>query len=197
MSEPTNQNTNVQTQEPNAQQSASSTAPEIDYEKIASLIAGKQSVAEETVLKSYFKEQGLSADEMKQAINAFKDQKAKNTPDVTQLQSDLSTAKSARLTAEINQAATIEAIKQGVDVNSIAYILKMADFKDVTNADGEINAEKLTEVITKVLTDIPALKGTSKTEGNNGVVKIGGDGNNGDNKTGEDVLRGIFNIKSK
>lgn len=56
-------------------------APAFDYDKLASLITGKQSVTEDTVLKSYFKEQGLSADEMKQAIGAFKEQKAKNTPD--------------------------------------------------------------------------------------------------------------------
>ena len=40
-------------------------APAFDYDKLASLITGKQSVTEDTVLKSYFKEQGLSADEMK------------------------------------------------------------------------------------------------------------------------------------
>ena len=34
-------------------------APTFDYDKLASLINGKQSVAEDTVLKSYFKEQGL------------------------------------------------------------------------------------------------------------------------------------------
>lgn len=56
-------------------------APAFDYDKLASLITGKQSVTEDTVLKSYFKEQGLSADEMKEAIGAFKKQKAKNTPD--------------------------------------------------------------------------------------------------------------------
>lgn len=56
-------------------------APAFDYDKLASLITGKQSVTEDTVLKSYFKEQGLSADEMKEAIGAFKKQKAENTPD--------------------------------------------------------------------------------------------------------------------
>lgn len=40
-------------------------APTFDYDKLANLINGKQSVTEDTVLKSYFKEQGLSADEMK------------------------------------------------------------------------------------------------------------------------------------
>ena len=63
--------------------------------------------------------------------------------------------------------------------------------------DGSVNAEKLTEAITKVLTDVPQLKGTQNTDGNNGgVTKIGGEGNGG-SPEGESVLRGIFGIKQK
>lgn len=54
--------------------------PSFDYDKLASLITGKQSVTEDTVLKSYFKEQGLSADEMKEAIGAFKSRKPRTPP---------------------------------------------------------------------------------------------------------------------
>lgn len=149
-------------------------APTFDYDKLASLINGKQSVTEDTVLKSYFKEQGLSADEMKQAIGAFKEQKAKNTPDIAKMQSEVESANNAKLTAEVNQSATLEAVKQGVDVASIPYVLKMADFSAVT-ADGKINTEKLTEAVKKVLDDVPALKKTADNSA--GVQKIGGDGN--------------------
>lgn len=149
-------------------------APAFDYDKLASLINGKQSVTEDTVLKSYFKEQGLSADEMKQAIGAFKEQKAKNTPDFAKMQSDLENSNKAKLIAEVNQSATLEAVKQGVDIASIPYVLKMADFSAVT-ADGKINTEKLTEAVKKVLDDVPALKKTADNSA--GVQKIGGDGN--------------------
>lgn len=149
-------------------------APTFDYDKLASLINSKQSVTEDTVLKSYFKEQGLSADEMKQAIGAFKEQKAKNTPDIAKIQSEVESANNAKLTAEVNQSATLEAVKQGVDVASIPYVLKMADFSAVT-ADGKINTEKLTEAVKKVLDDVPALKKTADNSA--GVQKIGGDGN--------------------
>lgn len=149
--------------------------PSFDYDKLASLITGKQSVTEDTVLKSYFKEQGLSADEMKQAIGAFKEQKAKNTPDIAKMQSEVESANSVKLTAEVNQSATLEAVKQGVDVASIPYVLKMADFSAVIT-DGKINTEKLTEAVKKVLDDIPALKAKA-SENAGGVQKIGGDGN--------------------
>lgn len=148
-------------------------APAFDYDKLASLINGKQSVTEDTVLKSYFKEQGLSADEMKQAIGAFKEQKAKNTPDLAKMQSDLENSNKAKLLAEVNQSATLEAVKLGVDIASIPYVLKMADFSSVVT-DNKINAEKLTEAVKKVLDDIPALKKTADAE--TGVRKIGGDG---------------------
>lgn len=67
---------------------AGQTAPAaaIDYEKIASLIAGKQTATEDSVLKGYFKQQGLSQEEMAQAINTFKQQKAAQQPDVGALQ---------------------------------------------------------------------------------------------------------------
>ena len=190
MAEP---NTQTQTEPQQTQQGATQqTTPEFDYDKLASLIAGKQTVTEDTVLKSYFKQQGLSEDEMKQAINSFKETKAKNTPDVSALQNDLTAAKSARLQAEINQAATLEAIKQGVDTKSIPYLLKMADFKDCADENGSIKAENLTNAIKTVLDDIPALK--VKQESTGGVQKIGGDGD-GSNKATEDMLRGIFGIK--
>lgn len=168
---------NNPTPNPNEPQPApqGNSAPAFDYDKLASLINGKQSVTEDTVLKSYFKEQGLSADEMKQAIGAFKEQKAKNAPDFAKMQSDVENADKAKLIAEVNQSATLEAVKQGVDVASIPYVLKMADFSAVT-ADGEINAEKLTEAVKKVLDDIPALKAKA-SENAGGVQKIGGDGN--------------------
>ena len=50
---------------------------EFDYEKLASIVTGKQSAAEDTVLKGYFKQQGLSADEMAEAIKQFKEQRRK------------------------------------------------------------------------------------------------------------------------
>ncbi len=191
-----NTQTNTQTQEPSSnQQQNTSYQHAFDYDKLANLIAGKQTVAEDTVLKSYFKQQGLSADEMSQAISSFKEQKAKNTPDIGKLQSDIAAAKSAQLKAVINQNATLEAVRQGVDVKSIPYVLKMADFKEVADDKGNLNSEKLSEAVKKVLDDIPALKSVQKGQ-NGGVQVIGGDGGNQNNTT-DDMLRSIFGIKPK
>lgn len=194
-----NPNNNQNNQQGNPSTDTKQNEPAFDYEKLASIINGKQSVTEETVLKSYFKQQGLSKEEMEQAINSFKEQKAKNTPDIAKLQSDVTAANSARLKAEINQSATLEAIKQGIDVKSIPYLLKMADFKGCTDENGNIKAENLTNAIKTVLDDIPALKGTSQSGGNNsGFEKIGGDGNSDDGTVNEnELVRKAFGLKPK
>ena len=45
--------------------------PQFDYDKLASLIAGKQTVTEESVLKGYFKQQGLSKEQMGSGYRIF------------------------------------------------------------------------------------------------------------------------------
>lgn len=194
MSETNTQNQQNEQNQQN-QQGGNQTPPAFDYDKLAEIINGKQSVAEETVLKNYFKNQGLSSDEMKQAIAAFKDQKAKNTPDVGKLQSDLNTAQSDLLRERINTAAMKEALKQGVPMASVDYLLRMADLSNVADENGKVKDDALTDAVKKVLEDVPALKGT-RQNGGKGFEKIGGDGKD-DDDVDQDMLRGIFGVKKK
>lgn len=143
-------------------------------EELDRIVNERTGRATKSALTSFFKQKGLTEDEANNAMATYLENKKKNTPDVSALQNDLSAAKSARLQAEINQAATLEAIKQGVDTKSIPYLLKMADFKDCADEKGSIKAENLTNAIKTVLDDIPALK--VKQESTGGVQKIGGDG---------------------
>lgn len=190
-----NQQNNEQNQQNQQTQQGGNQPPEFDYDKLAGIINGKQRADEETILKKYFKNQGLSSDEMKQAIAAFKDQKAKNTPDVGKLQSDLSTAQSDLLRERINTAAMKEALKQGVPMASVDYLLRMADLSNVADENGKVKDDALTDAVKKVLEDVPALKGTRQS-GGKGFEKIGGDGND-DDDVDQDMLRGIFGVKKK
>ena len=56
--------------------------PQIDYAKIQQMLEGTLAAKEDTALKAYFKQQGLSQQEAEQAMSAFKAEKAKNQPDV-------------------------------------------------------------------------------------------------------------------
>nr|DAE95351.1 MAG TPA: Major head protein [Caudoviricetes sp.] len=175
--QPPEQNPANPPQAPEGQQ-----APAFDYDKLANLIAGKQSVTEESVLKGYFKQQGLSKEQMDQAIAAFKQQQADKQPDVagmqnqiTETQNQLTQAQAAVQKAQIESAATMTAVSLGIQAKTIPYVLKMADFSQVIGQDGKVSEEALTAAINKVLEDIPALK--PQADEKSGFMQIGTGGN--------------------
>ena len=176
----------------NAGQQTLNSVQAFDYEKLASIINGKQTVAEDTVLKNYFKQQGLSKEEAEKAISAFKAEKAKNTPDVTALQTQLTQAQEAAKQANIDKAATLVALTLGIEAKIIPYVLKLADMSNVTNDDGSVNDENLKKALNKVLEDVPQLKTSS--EQNNGF-HIGNHNNADNQKNQQEQLEAIFGIK--
>ena len=179
----------------NAGNGGNGSAKTYTQEELDNIVSERTGRATKSALSSFFKQKGLSEDEANSAITEYLDNKKKNTPDVSQLQNDLAAANSARFSAVVDQRATLEAIKQGVSVSSVPYVLKMADFKGVADENGEINEEKMTAAIKKVLEDVPALKGEGEKNGSgSGFSKIGGDGKN-QNQTDDDTLRSIFGLK--
>lgn len=153
-------------------------APAIDYAKIQQMLEGTLAAKEDTALKAYFKQQGLSQQEVEQAIAAFKQQKAANQPDVnalqgqiTEAQSQMAAAQEAAKQAQIESAATMMAVTLGIDAKTIPYVLKMADLGQVMGRDEKINEETLKASLNKVLEDIPALK--PQASGSSGFVQVG------------------------
>lgn len=149
--------------------------PQFDYDKLASLIAGKQTVTEESVLKGYFKQQGLSKEQMDQAIASFKQQQAANQPDVAGMQNQLTAAQAAAQAAKVETAATMMAVSLGLDAKTIPYVLKMADLSQAVGQDGKINEETLKTALNTVLEAVPALK--PQADGKTGFTQIGTGGN--------------------
>lgn len=152
--------------------------PQFDYDKLASLIAGKQTVTEESVLKGYFKQQGLSKEQMDQAIASFKQQQAANQPDVAGMQNQITETQNqltAAQAAKVETAATMMAVSLGLDAKTIPYVLKMADLSQVVGQDGKINEETLKTALNTVLEAVPALK--PQADGKTGFTQIGTGGN--------------------
>ena len=56
-------------------------------------------------MRGYFKQQGLSKEQMEQAIAAFKQQQEANQPDVAALQSQVTQAQSATQQAQLNDTS--------------------------------------------------------------------------------------------
>lgn len=191
-----NEGKGAQGQNSGAQQAGAQAqgTPAFDYEKLAAIITGKQTVTEDTVLKSYFKQQGLSADEMTQAITAFKTQKAASTPDVKALQAQAEQAKTALRQAAIEKQALLMAGEIGVEVKNIGYLLKLADLTKATAEDGAVDEKALKEALEAVLTDIPGLK--AEQAANGGFVQVGAaGGKDGFKQNGEDALKAAFGIR--
>lgn len=162
-----------------------------DYEKLASIIQGKQTVAEDTVLKNYFKQQGLSQEEATQAISAFKAQKQAATPNVDMLKQQATAAQQAALAAQIERDAFLLCGELGVDIKTMPYIIKMADTKEVI-ANGKIDAEKLKAALNKVLEDVPQLKGQL---GNENGFRFGAPaGGKGGTQAADDQLKAAFGL---
>ncbi len=151
----TQQVTEPQTQTPQTTQQV--TAPEIDYGKIRKMLEGTLSAKEDTALKAYFKQQGLSQEEMEQAIATFKEQKAASQPNVDALQQQVTTAQKQMQQAQMERDAFLLAGELGVDLNTMQYLLKLADLSAVMK-DGKIEQDKLKEALNKVLEDLPQLK---------------------------------------
>lgn len=145
--------------------------PAIDYGKIQQMLDGTLAAKEDTALKAYFKQQGLSQQEVEQAIAAFKQQKAANTPDVGAMQTQLTQAQEAAKQAQIQNAAILAAVSLGIDAKTIPYILKMADLSQAVGQDGKVNEENLKAALNKVLEDVPGLK--PQAAGTTGFVQVG------------------------
>lgn len=182
------ENQNQQTQQQNTQQNTQ--APAIDYEKLASIVNGKQSVTEDSVLKSFFKNQGLSQEEMTQAIAAYKTEKAKNTPDINALQTQAAEAQKVAQQASLEKDATLEALALGLDSKTIPYVLKLANLSEAMGEDGKVNTETLKNAINKVLEDVPQLKPDQQVQKG---FQIGGQGNNQTSATDEQ-LKAAFGL---
>lgn len=177
----------AQDPQPNSNNPAQST-PAIDYEKIASIVEGKQKVAEDTVLKNYFKNQGLTGEEMAQAISSFKSQKASAQPDVTALQEELRVAQAQALQTRIESNLQLAAMKQGVGSNVLPYVLKLADS---TNLTLDSKNEDYEAVIAKVLEDVPAFK--PEATASTGFTQVGSTGDVKQSTTNDELLK-IFGV---
>lgn len=177
---------------PAAGQTNQNQPPAIDYAKIQQMLDGTLAAKEDTALKAYFKQQGLSQQEAEQAMAAFKQQKAANQPDVGAMQTQLAQAQAAAQQAQIQGAATMAAVSLGIDAKTIPYVLKMADLSQVVGQDGKINEETLKNALNKVLEDVPALK--PQAAGSTGFIQVGAASGQQQTSPSDDALKKAFGL---
>lgn len=174
------------------QNNPSGSGIQIDYNRIQQMLNGTLAAKEDTALKAYFKHQGLSQEEAEQAMSAFKAQKEANTPDVGAMQTELTQAKEAAQKAQLENAATLQAVQLGIDVKKIPFVLKLADLSEVVDKDGKINEETLKTALNKVLEVLPELKPQSQQQSG---FQFGAAGSNQQHENQNDQLAAIFGNK--
>ena len=93
--------------------------------------------AERAALKSYFQQQGMSEEQVTQAIAAYKEQQEKNQPNVTQLRQDLTNAQN-----EVRQMKNEKFLSgKGVKAEDLDYV----SFKISKMVDDKTTFEKAAE----------------------------------------------------
>lgn len=99
------------------------------YAQAEEIAQARAERAERSALKSYFQQQGMSEDQVTQAIADYKAQQKKNRPNVTQMQQDLADARN-----EVQQMKNEKFLaSKGVKTDDLDYVLykvsKMTDEK--------------------------------------------------------------------
>lgn len=160
----------------NNQQSAG-----VDYDRLQEMINTATAKKENAVIKDYFMQQGLSENELHQAITAFKQSKeqqanAQQNANAS-LQNEVAAAQKDAEQARIELAATQVAITLGIEAKTVPYVLKMADFSKAKGTDGKISEDNVKAALEQVLKDVPALK--PSTENNEGFQIGAGQKTNG------------------
>ena len=176
----------------------------IDYEKLASILDGRQKATEDSVLKGYFKEQGLTDEQMAQAVKDWKDKQAaeaaKKESDyagmqtrLSQMEQDIAKANQATLQAKVENVVILEATKMGIAPKWVDVITRMADLSDVGDANGNVSAEKIANAISKVADAYPEMKPSAQEQQG---FKVGLAEEKSDaNAVEQDKLKAIFGVK--
>lgn len=154
----------------------------VDYNKIAEILEAKNAKNEDSILKSYFQKQGLSAEEMESAINTFKTQKAnqakaQNT-ELADAQASLKKAQLENQRLKIEKKAYDFVDDLSIDNKTMPYLLKMADLNNCVDKEGNVLEDTLKSALQKVIDDVPGLK--KQVEGTVGIT-VGANTNNGTN----------------
>lgn len=169
-------------------------APTYTQEQLDSMVSAREQRAANAALKSFFSQQGMTEEEINQAIESYKTNREKNKPDIGAITAQAEQYKAEALRAKIESQATLEALKLGVDTAAVQYVLRMADFEAVTDDKGGIDGEKLKAAVGKVLEDVPQLKKDVKASG---FTQIGAASDDARQENEADRIRKAFGLKPK
>lgn len=122
------------------------------YAQAEEIAQARAERAERSALRSYFQQQGMSEEQVSQAIADYKEQQKKKQPDITQMQKDLADA--IRENQQMKNEKFLSS--KGVKAEDLDYV----SFKVSKMVDDKTTFEKAAE---KFLKENPRFKGGTST----------------------------------
>ena len=110
--------------------------------------------AQNSALKSYFEQKGLSQEQAEKALNVYKEEQKKNDPAIVVKEMETKVKTANRRVVETE--AKVAALELGARTDRINSILKLADLPD------EPDAEAVKKAVEKVISDYPEWKQESQ-----------------------------------
>lgn len=171
----------------------------IDYGKLEEIINKKFNQITNSVSKSYFEQQGLTEEEVKEAVNNFKNsrkiEEEKNNKDFENLTNNYDNLQKQFNQEKINNALNLALMKKGLTEEQIPFISKMVEVEGILNDKSEINKEKLNENIENVFKAFPNLLNKKEDKP---LIKVGTSSDNSQyDESSDALLRKAFGLSNK
>lgn len=200
--EQTNLNTETETEQTNAGTETKVDKLEdkinnIDYLKLEEIINKGIQVKENGILKSYLSQQGLNEDEMKEAINSYKENKASKNKDeeitTLKLKEELELMKQEIKNKELNESVNEFGINNNVSKKGLKALIKLSDLnnEEIFDEKGKIKSSKLEEKLKATLEEYPEFKEKQETKTEK-KTDIKTETPNKDKKNDNELLRKIM-----
>ena len=172
----------------------------IDYSRIEEIINKRSNQAQDNVLKGYLKQQGLSGEELNQAVSNYKAQKEQAALQAQQEQENMR-LENARLKAQIlnstiDNRLTALAAAEGVSADKIPFLAKLIDRNGLADEKGNVLDDKVKEAMNTVIKAFPDFK-SAQSGNNSGFQQIGSGGSNQGTNSVDEQLDAIFGVKKK
>lgn len=173
---------------------------QIDYSKIEEIVNKRSSQTQDSVLKGYLKQQGLSGEELNQAITNYKEQKQQAALQAKQEQENMKLEnqrlKAQILNSNIDTKLASLAAAEGINADKIPFLAKLIDRNGLADEKGNVLEDKVKEALNTVVKAFPDFKGNSQ-QNSDGFQQIGSGGSDSGVNTVDDKLDAIFGVKKK
>lgn len=171
----------------------------IDYGKIEEIINKRSSKTQDNVLIGYLKQQGLSGEELDQAVTNFKNQKEQAAIQAQQEQENMKLEnqqlKAQILNSNIDSKLSSLAAAEGISADKIPFLAKLIERDGLSDEKGNVLEDKIKEAMNAVIKAFPDFKGANQQ--NDGFQQIGSGGNSQNTNSIDEKLDAIFGIKKK